>query len=119
MLPAITPGNTEGKETTTDEDSTPALVAMTIRDTPEGEPRTMYVERAELERLVVAVIDAALPGLRHLGPSPGGARPRIPIGRKAELLGVEIALTPPPGDDAERLRRQLVIADVRRIIEGL
>jgi hypothetical protein len=66
------------------------LLALEVRDTPEGEPRTAYVERAALAALVIEVIDAVLPGLRIPSDfSPSGARPRVPVRRKAEGLGVE------------------------------
>jgi len=60
-----------------------------LRDAPEGEPRTVYVERAALVALVVEVIDAELSGLRFLGPSPSGPRPRVPVRREAKGFRIE------------------------------
>lgn len=78
--------NNRRKDETTDEN----LIPLVLRDAPGGEPRTVYVERAALAALVIEVMDAELPGLR-VSPefSPSGARPRVPVRRKAEGFGVE------------------------------
>lgn len=64
-------------------------IPLRIRDTPEGEPRTIYVERAVLTALVIEVIDAELSGLRAPAFSPSGPRPRVPVRRKAEEFSIE------------------------------